>query len=187
MHGLKGFIKNVLVFLRCFLAGVPYPGNVYVGRHVHFENGKRIELGRNVQIRPDVDLFASDVFIIGEGCDIGTRNRIAGNIIIENSVLFGPDNYICSEDHIFDDVSIPIMYQGTRRVSKNGHNEMRIGCGTWVGTHVAIIGTVHIGRNCVIGANSVVTQDVPDYCVVAGIPARVIKRYNQQTNCWEKV
>lgn len=72
-------------------------------------------------------------------------------------------------------------------MNQTGHDEIRIGAGAWVGTHVAIIGAVHIGRNCVIGANSVVTQDVPDYCVAAGIPARVIKRYNQQTNCWEKV
>lgn len=112
MHKIKTFIKNILGFLRCFVAGVHYPGSVYIGRHVHFKNGKRIELGRNVQIRPDVDLFAGRVFKIGDGCDIGTRNRFTGNIIIEDNVLFGPDNYMSSEDHVYENISIPIMHQG---------------------------------------------------------------------------
>ena len=184
---LKRIVKNFLGFCRCIIAGVPYPGDVYVGRHVHIENGKRIALGRNVSIRPDVDLFAGCVFKIGEGCDIGTRNRIAGNVVIEDYVLFGPDNYICSEDHCFSDIQRPIMHQDAVTVTKNGHDELKIGSGSWIGTHVAIIGDVHIGKNCVIGANSVVTKDVPDYCVAVGIPARIVKRYNKDTNAWEKV
>ena len=59
--------------------------------------------------------------------------------------------------------------------------------GTWIGTKTTIIGNVHIGKHCVIGANSVVTKDIPDYCVAAGIPAKIIKRYNFETNCWERV
>ena len=59
--------------------------------------------------------------------------------------------------------------------------------GTWLGTKVTVVGKVHIGKHCIIGANSVVTKDIPDYCVVAGIPARIIKRYNFSTQQWEKV
>lgn len=51
-----------------------------------------------------------------------------------------------------------------------------IGDDTWIGTNVVIAGTVEIGKHCVIGANSVVTHDIPDYSVVAGCPARVIKQ-----------
>lgn len=123
--------------------------------------------------------------VIGDRCDIGTRNRIAGEVIIESDVLFGPDNYICSSDHVFDNPNVPIMEQGARFIRKNGHDELKIGQGSWIGTHVAIIGDVHIGRNCVIGANAVVTRDVPDYCVAAGMPARIIRRYNLQTQKWE--
>ena len=78
------------------------------------------------------------------------------------------------------------MTQGTKFIRKNGHDELKIVQGSWIGTHVAIIGDVHIGRNCVIGANAVVTRDVPDYCVVAGAPAQIIKRFNLQTKKWEK-
>ena len=183
---MKIFIKRVLGFFRCLIAGVEYPGDVYVGRHVHFVNGTKIELGKHVQIRPDVDLFAGEVFRLGTGCDIGTRNRIVGNVIIGDYVLFGPDNYICSEDHKYRDISCPIMFQGTSAIHRNGHSELKIGEGSWIWTHVAIIGDVHIGCHCIVGANSVILKDVPDYCVVAGNPARIIRQYNFKTGEWDK-
>jgi acetyltransferase-like isoleucine patch superfamily enzyme len=62
-----------------------------------------------------------------------------------------------------------------------------IGSGTWLGTNAVVVGNVRIGRNCVIGANSVVTKDIPDYCIAAGIPAKIIRQYNLATNEWEKV
>ena len=61
----------------------------------------------------------------------------------------------------------------------------RIGDDTWIGTNVVIAGTVVIGKHCVIGANSVVTHDIPDYSVVAGAPCKVIKQYNTETKQWE--
>ena len=187
MNRFKELVKNTIGIVRCVFAGVNFSGGVYVGRHVHFVNGNVIKLGKGVQIRPDVDLFAASEFCVGDGCDIGTRNRIVGNVIIEDNVLLGPDNYICSHDHYYQDVKLPIKSQGVYAVNNNGHRELRIGEGSWIGTHVAIIGDVHIGKHCVIGANSVVTKDVPDYCVVLGAPAKIVKRYNFSTEKWEKV
>lgn len=129
-------------------------------------------------------MFAGNIFVIGANSDIGTRNRIAGNIIIEDSVLLGPDNYISSNDHKFEDVYKPILQQGAYSPNRNGHNELKIGEGSWIGTHCSIIGDVHIGKHCVIGANSVVTKDIPDYSVAVGIPAKVIKRYDFEKECW---
>ena len=48
------------------------------------------------------------------------------------------------------------------------------------------MGTVEIGKHCVIGANSVVTHDIPDYCVAAGSPCKVLKRYNMVSREWER-
>ena len=183
---IKNQIKKLLGTLQCLRTGVKIPrGGVYIGRHVHVVNGKRIVLGKDVQIRPDVDLFVGKRMVIGDRCDIGTRNRITGNVILENNVLLGPDNYLSSEDHCYEDILKPVMDQGTYSIRNNGHEELQIGEGSWIGTHVAIIGDVHIGKHCVIGANAVVTKDIPDYCVVVGVPARIVRRYNLSSQRWE--
>lgn len=122
--------------------------------------------------------------MVGPRSDIGERNRIDGDVVIGEAVLFGPDNYVSSEDHCFEDVRVPVMDQGCHSPRKNGHTELRIGDGSWIGCHCAIVGDVHIGSHCVVGANSVVTCDVPDYCVVAGVPARVVKRFDPEAGEW---
>jgi len=61
-----------------------------------------------------------------------------------------------------------------------------IGEGSWIGTKVSIIGSVRIGKHCVIGANSVVTKDIPDFSVAVGAPAKVIKRYDFERKEWIK-
>lgn len=146
---LKTTIRHFMGTLRCIRNGVPLGGGgrVYIGKNVHFVNGKTIRLGKNISVRPNCDLFAGKVFIIGDNSDIGTRNRIVGDVIIGKSVLFGPDNYICSKDHCYKDIDTPIMNQGAYSPNNNGHKELSIGDGSWIGTHVAIIGDVHIGKN----------------------------------------
>ena len=57
-------------------------GGVYIGKEVHFANGANIKLGKDVSVRPYCDLFAGEIFEVGDNCDIGTRNRIAGNVVI---------------------------------------------------------------------------------------------------------
>ena len=61
---------------------------------------------------------------------------------------------------------------------------VRIGKGTLLGMHVVVLPNVTIGRGCVIGAGSVVTQSVPDYCVAVGAPAKVVKKYDCERNRW---
>lgn len=183
--GIKQFFKSVLGAVRCCLAGVKAGERVYVGSRVHFVNGKNISLADEVQVRPGCDLFAGGGgIVVGAKSDIGERNRINGDVVIGEAVLFGPDNYISSDDHCFEDVCTPVMDQGCYSPRKNGHSELRIGHGSWIGCHCAIVGDVHIGRHCVVGANSVVTRDVPDCCVVTGAPARVVKRFDPDAGAW---
>lgn len=185
---MKEKVKHILGYLKCIFFNVgKFEKEVYIGKNVHIVNPRNLSIGKKVSIRPDVDLFVGDKIQIGDECDIGVRNRFDGNITIENEVLFGPDNYICSNDHNYENVEISIMKQGARSIKSNGHDGIRIGEGSWVGTHVAIIGDVHIGKHCVIGANSVVTKDIPDYCVVAGAPAKILKKYNFEKKEWEKI
>lgn len=188
MKSLKQIAKSMVGFLRLKMARVKPPKNTYIGKGTHIVNGKCLTIEENVSIRPYVDLFVSiDGGVIGAGTDIGIRTRIDGKFHIGKNVLMGPDNYISLYNHTYEDIHVPIINQGVYKPNKNNHDDICIGDGTWIGTHCAIIGDVHIGKNCVIGANSVVTHDVPDYCVVVGAPARIVKRYNFESGKWERV
>ncbi len=88
--------------------------------------------------------------------------------------------YISDNLHGYENPNVPILKQP---IKQNG--TVRIGEGSWLGVGVAVIGA-NIGKHCVIGANAVVTKDIPNYSVAVGIPAKVIKRYNPETNKWER-
>jgi len=83
--------------------------------------------------------------------------------------------------HEYKDITIPIKEQPIINAGK-----VIIGEHSWIGENVCIIGA-KIGKHCVIGANSVVTKDIPDYSVAVGVPAKVIKKYSFEKNEWEKV
>ena len=89
--------------------------------------------------------------------------------------------YISDNLHSYADLSKPIIEQPIKQLKK-----IRIGEGSWIGENVCVIGA-SIGKHCTIGANSVVTHDIPDYSVAVGAPARVVKRYNEMTQKWEKI
>ena len=182
---LKKLIKSIVGYFSCVCHGIKWYKGVYIGKGFKLTS-KELYLKNNVSIRPNCDFFPKEYIKLGLGCDIGVRNRIAGNVILEDYVLVGPDNYIASVDHVYENPDIPVMFQGIFS-STSKHENLCIGEGSWIGTHVAIIGNVHIGKHCIIGANTVITKDIPDYCVVVGNPGRIIKEYNFTTNKWEKI
>lgn len=120
---------------------------------------------------------------IGNGCIIGNYNEIYATkcIILEDDVLTADRVYITDNLHGYSNIELPIKSQPIKQIST-----VVIGEGSWLGVGVCVIGA-KIGKHCVIGANSVVTHDIPDYCVAVGSPAKVIKRYNNKTKVWERV
>lgn len=182
---MKKMIKGFSTYLKCIFKGIKHSKGLYLGHKVHFTKGK-IVFGKNVQVRPYTDIFCDSIFI-GDNCDIGTRNRICGTVKIESNVLIGPDNFIASNTHLYEKVEVPIISQGAKEVERNGKIGIIIGEGSWIGTHCAILGSVTIGRHCVIGANTVLNFDVPDYSVVVGNPDRIVKRYDFEKKEWTKV
>lgn len=119
---------------------------------------------------------------IGKGTALGNFNHIYAthSIIIENKVLTADKVYISDNVHGYSNINIPVIEQPVRQKGK-----VRIGEGSWLGENVCVIGA-SIGKNCVIGANSVVTKDIPDYSVAVGIPARIIKKYDFDKLEWIK-
>jgi acetyltransferase-like isoleucine patch superfamily enzyme len=118
---------------------------------------------------------------IGSGTHIGHFNHIycTQNIDIGKNVLTADKVYISDNLHGYTDITIPILKQPIIQ-----NKEVKIGDGSWLGENVCVLGA-KIGRNCVIGANAVVTHDIPDYCVAVGSPAKIIKRYNFENKSWE--
>lgn len=121
--------------------------------------------------------------IIEDGCTIGHFNHIYAtkSVILHKNVLTADKVYISDNLHSYENVNIPIKNQPIKQIAT-----VEIGEGSWIGENVCVLGA-KIGKNCVIGANSVVNRNIPDFCVAVGAPARVIKRYNQDLKKWEKV
>lgn len=155
-----------------------------------------------IRKRIRLDVFPFKKFIVGEGCIIEDFTLIAnavGDVVMGKKVLIGAgskitgpvtfgDNILLAQNvvmsglnHNFEDISLPISQQGV------SVKEIRVDDGVWIGAGALITAGVHIGKNSVVGAGSVVTKDVPAYSVVVGNPARIIKQYDFNTKTWMKV
>ena len=146
-------------------------------------NEQYISIGSHTMIGQHVALSAgmipgqlcvtSPVVRIGDRCLIGRGSGIVGHFSIEigNDVWTGHHVYITDQNHGYEDVSRPISQQA------QPERAVRIGDGSWLGHGCIVLPGVSIGRHVVVGANSVVTHDLPDYCVAVGAPARVIRQF----------
>jgi len=131
----------------------------------------------------DIDAKKPAVLSIGKGCTFGYHNHITcvQSVVIGEHVLTANNVYISDNIHEYEDIERPIMHQNVKFKSA-----VAIGSGSWLGENVCIIGA-SVGKNCVIGANAVVTHDIPDYSVAVGSPAKVIKQYNFESKSWVPV
>ncbi|HBK28739.1 MAG TPA: acetyltransferase [Parabacteroides sp.] len=106
---------------------------------------------------------------IGSGSGLGVNGSVHGPLRIGENVMMGPDVTILSQTHNIERTDIPMGKQGMREA------EVIIGNDVWIGMRSIIMPGVKIGDGAVIGAGAVVTKDVPDYAIVGGVPARIIK------------
>lgn len=178
--GLKDTVKKSLGFIRAKIFGVTAGQSVYIGKHCSLKGNQHIILEDSVTVRPYTQIWSGGAVRIGKGSEIGERCRIsiANSLVIGEKVLLSPNVYITDCDHEYRNVEVPVIDQG---VVQRGQ-KVSIGEGTYIGINAVIVGDVRIGKHCVIGANSVVTKDVPDYCVAVGSPAKVIKRMPGKSN-----
>lgn len=120
---------------------------------------------------------------IGDGCKC-SRNLIiaaANSVVLEEDVIIGPDVYIADTDHQYRNIGIPIRDQWITSSTQS----VRIGAGSELGAHCVIVGGVSIGKGCRVTANSVVSGDLPDFCIAAGNPARVVDSYDPEAGEWQ--
>jgi acetyltransferase-like isoleucine patch superfamily enzyme len=135
---------------------------------------QRLQIGEHVLFEPGVWLTAPDGarIRIGQGTflNLGVMIASAGLVEVGEHCMFANGCFITDADHRFDDPKRPVPWQGF-----TSKGPTRVGDNVWCGAHVVITGGVTVGERCVIGANSVVTQDIPPYSVVAGAPAKVLR------------
>lgn len=127
----------------------------HCGKNVNIEQGARFATGFRIRI--------------GTGSGLGVNASVHGPLRIGENVMMGPDVTILSQTHIIDRVDIPMGQQGMREA------EVVIGNDVWIGMRVVIMPGVKVGNGVVIGAGAVVTKDIPDYAIVGGVPAKIIK------------
>lgn len=147
-------------------------------------NERYIHIGCDTMIGSHVALSAGmipgqvcltdPVVRIGDRCLIGRGSGIVGHlsIVIGNDVWTGHHVYITDQNHGYENIEIPISQQ------TQIERPVSIGDGSWLGAGVVVLPGSTIGKHVAVGANSVVTGHLPDYCVAVGAPARVIKQYS---------
>jgi acetyltransferase-like isoleucine patch superfamily enzyme len=152
------------------------PGAVYGERWIAL--GARVLIGPQVSLAVGLpneprDHDAPPVITIGHRCSVGRGSSIIGRrgIVIEDDVVTGPNVYITDHNHAYGAIGVPIREQWLTE------DTIRIGAGSWLGAGVIVLPGSHIGRQVVVAAGSVVRGDVPDYSVVAGAPARIVRRH----------
>lgn len=118
---------------------------------------------------------------IGDRTIIGLGNTVIGPVNIGNDVMFAQNVVVSAMNHGYEDINVPPSKQ------KDIIKLITIEDEVWIGANCVVTIGVTIGRHSIIGAGSVVTKDIPPYCIAVGNPAKVIKKYNDQTAAWEKV
>ena len=154
---------------------ITYPmATMYGAPSIHI--GEDTLIGRNCSLLVGYAPDASDVpdrgIVIGDRCVIGAGSTLTAHesITIGNDVWFGNNIFICDASHGFQDPETPIGLQ------LGPHQSVTVGSGSWIGHGAIILPGASIGRQVVVGAGSVVRGTVPDHAVVAGVPARVVRR-----------
>jgi acetyltransferase-like isoleucine patch superfamily enzyme len=122
--------------------------------------------------------------VIDDNCTLGARSMISAknSVHIERNVIFATSVLIQDHNHAYEDITLPIRDQG---VTPGGRIRIEEGC--WIGQGAAIVcneGELVVGRNSVIGANSLVTKSVPPYSVIVGNPGRVARRFDVARGVW---
>ena len=149
---------------------IVWPLRIVGARYCELEDDTSIQSSAYIAVLKEHD--ERPVLKLGQGTIIGNYAHIVATKRIEfgRKVLTADRLFVADNTHRYADPEVPICDQGLQQLG-----EVHIGDGSWIGENVCIIGC-RIGRNCVIAANSVVARDNPDNCLVAGAPARIVRR-----------
>lgn len=206
MKTLLALIGTMLVYGRQFgalcirhrlLRSLGHAGHgVSLGENVRLYGARHIQIGADAVIGHHVTLRAltdypwtdppqtfTPVLRLGRGCFVSSFTHVscARRVEIGEEVMIADRCFLSDNQHRYQDPGLSV-----KRQPLEPPGEIHIGDGAWLGAGVCIVGNIRIGCNSVVGANAVVTHDLPDRCVAVGAPARIIRRYDSQIRAWRQ-
>lgn len=188
---VKDRLAELDQFRRRLLAGLDNTTDVTLGNAVDVSDPDKLKLGEGVDIRNHVRIRGAvtigssssirDYVLldaregsieIGANCSVNDFCVLYGHggLTIGDDVRIATHTVMVAADHTFDDPDVPIRKQEVKL------EPISIGDDVWIGANACILGGVEIGKGCVVGAGSVVTQSLEPYSVAVGNPARVVKK-----------
>ena len=155
-----------------------FPANtIFNERYIQISEGTMIgpQVTLSAGMMPGQECLTDPVVRIGDRCLIGKGCGIVGHFSIDigDDVWTGHNVYITDQNHGYDDITRPISQQ------TQPERAVSIGNGSWLGYGTVVLPGARIGAHVTIGANSVVTGEIPDRSVAVGSPAKVIRRYEE--------
>lgn len=173
-----------LVFLKPFFKSVGK--NSYLGPTIATHGLKGVSIGNRVRIYPGarMETHHGGEIIIGDNCSIGQNFHItssSGKLVIGSNTTILGNVFITNIDHEYREIGQHILEQPMLK------KETVIGENCFIGFGASIQAGTVLGKQCIVGTNAVVRGTYPDYSVIVGVPAKAIKRYNEETGIWEKI
>lgn len=191
---LKIFINSIRLWLKLrYNIGHIGKNSFIMPPFTRLINANRFDIGNNVRIGKHAFLLATKKYnnkiytpklIIGNNVSIGVNAIISvqNKITIQDNVLIAQRVLITDCHHRYDDINTPVLHQDL-----TDGLPIIIERDSYIGTNAVILSGVTIGQHSVVGANAVVTKDVPPFTVVAGAPAKIIKKYSWEEKIWIRV
>jgi len=157
----------------------------YIGKPLHIYGGKRIIIGNKVRIFPGlrIEVHNKGKIVIGDNISIGQNLHLTSSneeLKIGKDTTISGNVLITNMDHDYTEIDVHIQDQ--KYIVKT----TKIGDNCFIGFGSVIQAGTILGKHCVIGANAVVRGIFPDYSVIAGSPAKILKRYNPAVKEWQR-
>jgi lipopolysaccharide O-acetyltransferase len=184
-----GFYGTIRLVLDVIVSKIMFSKGALIRRPFYIRNQGILDIGEGFLTGPGViiDVIGSEAKL-SVGSDVKLNHRVhiacALDIKIGDRVLMASNVYISDHSHGSYSGELhtdPSIAPNERELIRN---RVVIGDDCWLGQNVCILPGVTLGRAVVVGAGSVVTKDIPDNCIVAGVPAKVIKKFDVKTNTW---
>ena len=184
-----GFFGSIRLTLQYILTKMMFYNASIIRYPFYIRSFQKINFGGNfisgVGLR--IDIFESGTLVLGRNIQVNdyvhigvfSKIEIGDNCLIASKVFITDHNHGCYSGNLQQ--SNPNIDPAQRKIESN---PVKIGKNVWIGENVIILPGVTIGDGCIIGASSVVAHDVPSNSLIAGCPAKVIRRYDAKSNSW---